>query len=156
MENVFQTIIEVFELRHLIGSTPQATVLQASLCLHVCNVLPVLRGYTAAAAPERVAVETQSAEQIFAVVHEELVGLHRVLVAEELLSCLPPPMLAEEVQVRLRVLLSRGWSTSWWKSVNKQRRPHQAKEKEWGAHNSVHKILEAAKADRQKTSVLSG
>ena len=156
IENVFQAITEVFELRHLIGCTPQATVFQASLCLLVYNVLQVLRGYAAAAAPEPVAVETLSTEQIFADVHEELVGLHRVLVAEELLSCLPPPLLAEQVQARLRTLLSRAWSKSWCKSVNKKRRQHQAKKKELGAHSSVHKILEAAKADKQKNSVLSG
>jgi hypothetical protein len=60
------------------------------------------------------------------------------------------------VQARLRTLLSRAWSKSWCKSVNKKRRPHQAKKKELGAHSSVHKILEAAKADKQKISVLSG
>lgn len=159
IENVFQAITEVFELRHLIGSTPQATVFQASLCLLVYNVLQVLRGYAAAAAPEPMAVETLSAEQIFVDLHEELVGLHRVLVVEELLSCLPPPMLAEQVQARLRALLNRAWSKSWCKAVNKKRRPHQAKEKELGAHSSVHKVLEAAKAvkaGKQKISVLSG
>lgn len=159
IENVFQAISEVFELRHLIGCTPQATVFQASLCLLMYNVLQVLRGYAAATAPEPVAVETLSAEQIFADLHEELVGLHRVLVAEELLSCLPPPMLTEQVQTRLRALLSRAWSKSWCKAVNKKRRPHQAKKKELGAHSSVHKVLEAAKAaktDKQKASVLSG
>jgi hypothetical protein len=159
IEHVFQAITEVFELRHLIGCTPRATVFQASLCLLMYNVLQVLRGYAAAAAPEPVAVEMLSAEQIFADVHEELVGLHRVLGAEELLSCLPPPMLAEQVQARLWALLGRAWSASWRKAVNKKRRPHQPKKKELGAHSSVHKILEAAKAanrDKQKTSVSSG
>ena len=37
IETVFQQITEVFELRHLIGSTPQATVFQASLCLVMYN-----------------------------------------------------------------------------------------------------------------------
>src|SRR5262249_58614500 len=84
IENVFQAITEVFELRHLIGCTPQATVFQASLCLVMYNVLQVLRGSAAVVAAEPVAVEALSAEQIFADLHEELVGLHRVLDAEEL------------------------------------------------------------------------
>jgi hypothetical protein len=157
--NVFQAITEVFELRHLIGCTPQATVFQASLCLVMYNLLQVLRGYAAAAASEPVAVEMLSAEQIFNDLHEELVGLHRVLGADELLGCLPPPVSAEQVEARLRALLGQAWSASWRKAVNKKRRPHKPKEKELGAHTSVHKVLEAAKtanSDKQKTSASSG
>src|SRR5262249_35752726 len=44
-EGVFQQITEVFELRHLIGCTPQATVFQASLCLVIYNALQLVRGY---------------------------------------------------------------------------------------------------------------
>jgi hypothetical protein len=155
IENVFQAITEVFELRHLIGCTPRATVFRASLCLVMYNVLQVLRGYAAAAAPEPVAVEVLSAEQIFTDLHEELVGLHRVLDVDELLGCLPPPAPAEQVRTRLRALLERAWSASWRKAANKKRRPHQPKPKELGAHTSVHKVLEAAKAargDKEKPS----
>jgi DDE family transposase len=159
IENVFQAITEVFGLRHLIGCTPRATVFQASLCLVMYNVLQVLRGHAAVAAPEPTAVEALSAEQIFTDLHEELVGLHRVLDVEELLGCLPPPAPAEQVGVRLRALLARAWSGSWRKAANKKRRPHQPKEKELGAHTSVHKVLEAAKAassENQKACALSG
>jgi hypothetical protein len=159
IENVFQAITEAFELRHLIGCTPQATVFQASLCLVMYNVLQVLRGYAAAVAPEPTEVEALSAEQIFTDLHEELVGLHRVLGPEELLAWLPAPAPAEQVGSRLRALLGRAWSACWRKAVNKKRRPHRTKEKELGAHTSVHKILEAAKAadgKKQKASVSSG
>jgi Transposase DDE domain len=156
IEAVFQKITEVFELRHLIGCAPQATVFQASLCLVIYNVLQVLRGYAAAVAPEPLAVEALSAEQLFTDLHEELVGLHRVLAADELLGCLPPPAPAEQVRSRLGVLLRRAWSPAWRKAANKTRRPHRPKEKELGAHTSVHKILEAAKAEKQKASASSG
>lgn len=69
-------------------------------------MLQLLRGYAAAAAPEPVAVETLSAEHIFTDLHEELVGLHRVLNVEELLGCLPPTP-AEQIRARLRALLGR-------------------------------------------------
>jgi hypothetical protein len=159
IENVFQAIAEVFELRHLIGCTPQATVFQASLCLVMYNVLQVLRGYAAVAAPEPVAVEALSAEQIFTDRHEELVGLDRVLSAAELLACRPPPAPADQVGARLRALLGQAWSASWRKAVNTKRRPHKPRQKELGAHTSVHKVLEAAKAadrEKQKASASSG
>jgi len=158
IENVFQAITEVFELRHLIGCAPQATVFQASLCLVMYNVLQVLRGYAAAVAPEPTEMEAWSAEQIFTDLHEELVGLHRVLGPEELLGCLPAAAPAGQIRARLRALLGRAWSASWRKAVNKKRRPHKPKGKELGAHTSVHKILEAAKAadgGNQKASASS-
>jgi len=150
IENVFQAITEVFALRHLIGCAPQATVFQASLCLLIYNLLQVLRGYAAQAAPEPTTVEGLSAEQIFTDLHEELVGLHRLLEGEELLRVLPPPAPREEVRARLRALLGRAWTGSWRKAVNKKRRPPKAKVRQSGAHSSVHKVLQAAKADKQK------
>jgi hypothetical protein len=157
--NVFPAITEVFELRHLIGRTPQATVFQASLCLVMYNVLQVLRGYAAAAAPGPVEAEVLSAEQIFTDLHEGLVGLRRVLGVGELRGCLPPPAPAEQALARLRALLGRAWSASWRKAANKERRPRQPKQEELGAHTSVHEVLEAAKAakgEKQKPSASSG
>ena len=102
IETVFQQITEVFELRHLIGCTPEATVFQASLCLVVYNLLQVVRGYIAQGRPEPTPVAALSTENLFEDLHEELVGLHRVLDAEELLGCLTPPASAEQVGARLR------------------------------------------------------
>ena len=51
-------------------------------------ILHLLRGYAAAVASEPVPVERLSSEQIFADLHEELVGLHRVLRVDELLDFL--------------------------------------------------------------------
>src|SRR5262249_48507445 len=88
IENVFQAITEVSALRHLTGCTPQATVFQAALCLVIYNVLQVIRGYAAQTAPAPMPVEALSAEQIFTDLHEELVGLHRLLDPHELVPCL--------------------------------------------------------------------
>jgi Transposase DDE domain len=152
IENVFQAITEVFELRHLIGCAPRATVFQASLCLVVYNVLQVLRGYAAASRPEPTAVASLSAEQIFVDLHEELLGLHRTVTPEELLGALRRPAGAAEVVDRLRALLGRAWTPAWRKAVNKKPRPHQAKGQQKGAHTSVHKVLQQAKRQQDKTT----
>src|SRR5262249_50861998 len=89
IENVFQQITEVFELQHLIGSAPNATVFQAALCLVIYNVLQVLRGYAAQASPEPVTVNELSAEKIFLDLHEDLLALHRVLKGERFVGVLP-------------------------------------------------------------------
>jgi hypothetical protein len=168
IENVFQEITEVFELRHLIGTAPQATVLQASLCLVIYNLIQVLRGYAALAAtqkeekeartkPEVTGVEGLSGEKIFADLHEELISLHRLLQQKELLACLPRAVPPEELRRRLGVLLERAWSPDWKKARNKKPRPAKPHAKESGAHTSVHKLLLEAReaANRAKLKIES-
>ena len=49
IERMFQQVTEVFGLRALIGSTPEATVFQFAFCLVLYNIIQVLRGYIATA-----------------------------------------------------------------------------------------------------------
>lgn len=149
IENVFQQITEVFELRHLIGSAPQATVFQASLCLVIYNILQLVRGYVAAGRPEPVKVEEISTEKIFQDLHEQLVSLHTVLSSAELLPWLSVPQTVDEMKQRLAAGLGGTWSVRWKKAVTKKRRPAKAKAKQSGAHTSVHKILQQAKQQRK-------
>lgn len=149
IENVFQQITEVFELRHLIGSAPGATVFQASMCLVICNILQVVRGYVAAGRPEPVKVEEISTEKIFQDMHEQLISLHTVLSSEELLPCLSVPRTVEEMKQRLQMRLGGTWSPRWKKGRNKKRRPAKPKAKQSGAHSSVHKLLQQARQERK-------
>jgi hypothetical protein len=148
--NVFQAITEVFSLRHLIGCAPQATVFQASLCLVIYNVLQVIRASAARAAPAPTPVAALSAEQIFTDLHEELIGLHRPLDLDEWSRCLPVAATAEQVQAHLRARLTRAWSATWRKAVNPKPRPYRPHATQSGAHTSVHKVLQAARANRDQ------
>jgi hypothetical protein len=146
IENVFQQITEVFALEHLIGNAPKATVFQASLCLVIYNILQVVRGYAAQASPEPVKVNELSTEKIFMDMHEELVGLHRVLKGDCLLDVLPRVEGLEAVQARLRALLQLAWTPQWKKAKPPAKpQPHLPKAKLSGAHTSVHKCLEEAR-----------
>jgi hypothetical protein len=145
IERVFQQITEVFALRHLIGSTPQATVFQAAFCLLLYNMVQVIRGYIAAAQPQPCVAEEVSAEQLFYDVQRELTAVS-VLV--------PPPMVvaayAEELSrealcQRLHGLLSSLWTPRWRKAVNANPRSKVAKAKQSGAHTSMHRLLERAR-----------
>jgi hypothetical protein len=150
IENVFQAITEVFSLRHLIGCAPQATVFQASLCLVIYNVLQVIRASAARAAPAPTPVAALSAEQIFTDLHEELIGLHRLLDLDEWSRCLPVAATAEQVKAHLRARLTRAWSATWRKAVNPKPRPYRPHATQSGAHTSVHKVLQAARANRDQ------
>jgi hypothetical protein len=145
IENVFQQITEVFDLQHLIGCKPEATVFQASLCLVIYNILQLVRGYIAAGQAEPVKVATLSEEMIFEDMKKDLIGLHEVLSVDELLGCLAVPPSEEQMKERLTVLLGGLWSARWKKAVNTKPRTHKPKAKQSGAHTSVHKVLEQAK-----------
>ncbi len=150
-ENVFQQITEVFDLQHLIGCAPKATVFQTSLCLVIYNIPQVVRGYAALASPEAVKVDELSTEKIFLDMHEELLGLHRVLKGRRLFEVLPREDTAAAVQVRLRVLLKQAWTPSWKKArPAKKPRSQQPKATESGAHTSVHKLLQKAREQGKK------
>ena len=47
IEQVFQQVSEVFHLKRLIGSSPQAIVFQGALCMMLYNLLQVVRGLVA-------------------------------------------------------------------------------------------------------------
>ena len=49
---MYQQITEVFDLKQLIGSTPEGTVFQASFCLVLYNLIQVIRAYVAAGQSE--------------------------------------------------------------------------------------------------------
>jgi hypothetical protein len=149
IERVFQQITEVFALRRLSGSTPQATVFQAAFCLLLYNMVQVLRSYIATAQPQPCLAEEVSAEQLFYDVQRELTAVS-VLV--------PPPMVVaayteersqEELCRYLHALLDSLWTPRWRKAVNTKPRPKVAKAKQSGAHTSMHRLLQAARQQRR-------
>jgi hypothetical protein len=152
IENVFQQITEVFELQHLIGCAPKATVFQASLCLVIYNVLQVLRAHAAASPAAQQAgvraVDDVSSEKVFKDLHEELISLKTTLSEAELLGCLPDAATGERTRDRLAELVGRGWSRFWKKTRNKSPRKAKPHARQSGAHTSVHKLLQKAKAAR--------
>jgi hypothetical protein len=155
IEQVFQQITEVFALRRLIGSTPQATVFQAAFCLLLSNMVQVLRGYIALAQLQPCLAEAVSAEQLFYDVQRELTAVS-VLV--------PPPMVIaayteewsrEELCQRLHGLLDSVWTPRWRKAVNAKPRPKVTKAKRSGAHTSMHRLLHAARQEHYAESTVA-
>jgi IS4 transposase len=72
IERLFQQVTEVFSLRQLIGSTPKATVFQASFCFVLYNLIQVIKGYAAQAGERK--IEEVSGEKLFTDVTRELTG----------------------------------------------------------------------------------
>jgi hypothetical protein len=118
IEHVFQEITEVFQLQHLIGSTPQGTVFQLALCLWWYNLIQVVRAYVATGAT--IAVEQVSSELLFVDVQRQLIALHELLPVTRIVSLLPAPLPVVELRERLEGLLYPLWTERWRKAPRKK------------------------------------
>jgi hypothetical protein len=144
IETCFQRITEVFDLRHLIGGTPEATVYQASFCLLLSNVILVARGYIAEA--EQLQAEEISLGELFSDVQRQLIAWNEVLQVQETVALLQGQP-AEQIQERLRALLSGVWTERWRQTPKRKRQPIK-KQTEYleGGHSSVFRLVQNAKA----------
>lgn len=140
IEHVFQEITEVFELRHLIGTTPEGTLFQLSFCLLLYNLIQVVRGYVAAAG--RQTPEVVSPELLFYDVRRQLVALYELVKVETLERLIEPASSVAEMKVRLERLLAGVWTERWRKTA-KKRKPSPPKPAGQRDHTSVYRLLNA-------------
>ncbi|HET8644368.1 MAG TPA: transposase [Vicinamibacteria bacterium] len=139
IERVFQQITEVFDLRRLIGTTPQGTLFQLAFCLLLYNQIQVVRAYVAAGAERPVG--TVSAELLFEDVRRQLIALHEVLEPAEVARVLPPLGTAAALRQRLRELLQGVWTPRWAKAPAKKRQPpHTGTNKR--EHQSAYRLIQ--------------
>jgi hypothetical protein len=143
IERVFQQITEVFQLRRLIGTTPQGTLFQRAFCLLLYNQIQLVRAYVAAGAQRPVA--TVSAELLFEDVRRQLVALHEVLTPAEVVQSLPAVATAAQLRRRLQQLLYPAWTERWQKAPPKKRTPpHTGSNKR--EHKSAYRLIQQFRA----------
>jgi hypothetical protein len=141
IEGCFPQITEVFDLGHLIGSTPEATVWQAAFCLLLYNVTLVIRGYLAEAqarAPAEI-----SSEQVFADVRRQWIAWDEVLTPAATVALRRGKVTAAQLQEQLRALLAAVWTERWRKAPTRKTRPKPSPPKQYvkGGHASVYRLL---------------
>jgi hypothetical protein len=122
IERVFQKIVEVFELRRLIGSTPRATIFQAAFCLLLYNLLHVMRAFVAAG-QEGLAAESVSLEELFDDVQAELTAVAVLFPAATIAGRFAAEWSREEVASRLERLMGGEWKPRYRKATRKKPRP---------------------------------
>lgn len=143
IEQMFQQVTEVIHLHRLIGSTPQAMIFQAALCLLLYDLIEVIKAHVAVVGqkpPQQV-----SGELLFRDVHEELAAWARLGDPGLTAGLLPPGL--EEIGLRdwLAVTLRPTWTDRWIKAPNTHRHPqkHAKVPPGHGGHLSVWRILQA-------------
>jgi hypothetical protein len=145
IEQMFQKVTEVFHLQTLIGSTPQATVFQASFCLLLYNMIQVIRAYIAEG--QEIEVKEISTENLFYDVHRQLTAWNEVLSVEATVGLLSTTWTAAQVANRLRQLLHGQWSECWRKAAsNTHRAPPKNTDYLKGGHTSVYRLIQQARS----------
>ncbi len=153
IERVFQQVTEVFGLRGLIGSSPEASVFQLAFCLVLYNLIQVLRAYVAAG--NACACEEVSVEKLFADVERELVAWTVLGNAAEIVRWLAEPPTLKQMRQRLRRYVGPLWRQRWKKSppqLHRVRTPHRGDPHQ---HSSVYRIMEQQRR-RQQTNHSNG
>ena len=137
IEQVFQKVTEVFQLKKLIGSTAKASVFQFSLCLLLHNMIQVIKGYIARGAdlePDEISVELLMKD-----VETQLKCWELMIDLEMTMEYFSGPHSNAKTQRRLGNLLDNVWTERWRKSSSPDRiyKPPGKRKK---AHGSVYRI----------------
>jgi Transposase DDE domain len=144
IETVFHQITDVFSLRHLIGSSPQAVLFQMSLCLLLYNTLQVVRAHLAD--HQKCEAKMISNEKLFYDVNRQLVSVSELVEVTHLLDLLGEVPTAAELRDYLRENLRDAWSNRWWKAPSSGGGGHKkAKTRVLGNHTSTYRVLQKAK-----------
>jgi hypothetical protein len=137
IEQVFQQVTETFSLSHLIGSSPQAVLLQFSFCLLLYNMMQVIKAYVAE--DGRVLASVVSMFYLFDDVRQELLSWAYHTDGSWPRTCRN----AAQMRQRLRELLSDKWNAKkYTKASDKKPRAKPKKKKRLvGGHTSVLRLL---------------
>lgn len=145
IERVFQQVTEVYELRQLIGSTPQGTIFQASFCMLLYNVLQVIKSHVAVGG--KVTPREVSGELLFDDLTAEMIAWNKMLPTATTLAMTSPPMSVEDLRKYLQKKLPSLWTQRWRKSPKKKPQLPQKKRSPPNGSLCVHRAM--AEHDRK-------
>jgi hypothetical protein len=142
IETMFQRVVQTFDLRHLIGGTPEGTVFQAVFCLLLYNITLIVRDYVAEGA-ERTP-ETISLHLLYNDIVDELTAWMKVIGPNATVAVLAHTMFAgpKDFQRYLQRTIGGVWTARLAKAKTTKRPPRQPPRAYLkGGHSSVDRIL---------------
>jgi hypothetical protein len=149
IEQIFQTVTEVFHLNDLFSTTPQGMLFQLGLCFLMYNVIQAVKQYIAH--HQHRDEKSISIEMLFRDVQEELIAATRLLEVEQVSNLITQITRPEILQQRLTELLRKCWCDRWKKANYKPRDPSLPKRekppkiRQEKSHDSVHRILQRSR-----------
>jgi hypothetical protein len=150
IESLFQHVAEVFDLKHVISGTPEATVFQLALCLLLSNSIAVITGYMAQ--QQKVARRRLSVDYIFREVRRQLDRLNWTDRREEVAAQIPQRRPAQLQRLMIRVA-REAWRPRFLSQYQSRRDPSKPPKPKPprrpaghpSGHNSAARLIDAAK-----------
>lgn len=144
IEKVFHQITDVFSLKNLIGTTPQAVLFQLSFCLLMYNTLQVLRAHLAF--HQKCDAEKISNEKLFYDLKRQMVSVDELVEEEQLFDLLGEAPTAADLRDYLTENLHGVWSKRWRKAPSSGGGGHKkVKTRVLGNHTSTYRVFQQAK-----------
>lgn len=139
IEMMFQKVTQVFHLKNLIGSTPEATIFQASFCFLIYNMIEVMRCWLADG--QEMEPSEVSMAKLFEDIHEELIAWNKMLDLDSTLSLMESTWTGPQVKRRMEQTLHGHWSKRWKKTPsNTHVNPPPERKYIKGGHSSVARL----------------
>ena len=148
IEQLFQRVTEVFSLRELISSTPQATIFQAAYCFLLSNLVVTIRAYLAES--QDLEPEVISTYQVQYDLQRELIAWNKLLDESATLEVLGKPLTVGRLRQHLIRRLSSAWTDRWLKTPSSRHTPVERKQYIRGGHTSIHRLLTKAERAKQR------
>jgi hypothetical protein len=141
IEQVFQKVSEVFQMKQLIGSSPPAIIFQGALCMMLYNLLQVVRAIVADT--QNRAASTVSTSNLLYDLNRQLITLHYLVEPDRVLDALRERAAAiKDLRAYLTSRLGQAWTDRWIKSPPKKRHIKPRKpNRGTGGHFSIHRAL---------------
>ncbi|MEZ6139572.1 MAG: transposase [Zavarzinella sp.] len=149
IERVYATITKVFQLRHLIGTSPEAGLIQASLCLILFNITEAIKWHISVGNGKK--IDEVSGEMLWRDIRDEVMAATRLLRTRDVQMLLQGIKQEVGILERLTELLGNLWKKKWAKSKvgrtdpTKIPNPKPQKLKQTTCHDSVFRVMKRAK-----------
>lgn len=143
IETAFLHVTKEFDLRHMIGSTAEATLFQFSISLVIYNVMRLIQAHVSE--ENKVTPEELSLPKIIRTAKKQMASLSLFVPAVETADLI---LKKRPTATRVAKMLGKLWADDWIKAPKKSRAVKLLPKKQSGAHTSVYREIQAYRSSK--------
>lgn len=143
IETAFLHVTKEFDLRHMIGSTAEATLFQFAVTLIIHNVMRLILAHVSEA--KSVSPEELSLPKIIRTAKKQMASLTVFVPAQKTADLI---LTKKPTPARVAKMLGKLWHDDWVKARKKARSAKTPPKKKSGAHTSVYREIQASRMQK--------
>ena len=138
IETAFQHVTKEFDLRHMIGSTAEATIFQFSISLIIYNIMKLIQAHASEA--KGVSPVELSLPKIIRTAKKQIISISTFVSTQKTADLI---LNKQPTTTRVSKLLGKLWDDDWIKAPKNKRNQKPPLKKRSGAHTSVYREIKA-------------